>query len=266
MKGLKRMKTLFVLGVIVEILLWVSIAIACCYHHHSDGRIAFVTELYKNFDWLHLILPSLDLSKGYGGLSFTGLATGLNLALVKLDSFRKTLKDVKEAWQEQLDAILDGFSAVRADDKFRVKLDDWVKKEGKSQIDEALSRHKTHGMIWRRFAIRMSVIGFILAFVQMSSGFLGIFFLLPALGWFVSKLAIERTMGKELKVVSKVAKSFENELNSGQTQMREQILQVISDDPKGQVAQEMPPPSAMTEQPKQSKDQAKAKPKRKGAR
>lgn len=163
------------------------------------------------------------------------------MALVKLDSFRKTLKEVKETWEEKVDEILKTHSDVRADDVLRTKLDEWIRTKGTDHVDQAHKKYKEHGDLWRRCAIHMSAIGFIFAFVQMSAGVLGVFLLTPALGWYASKVRIEKKMEKDVKALAQRTGELQDFLDSQQPKFRQDIIGSLT--PNAPIAGPPAPPA-----------------------
>lgn len=121
--------------------------------------------------------------------------TGLNIAIVKLQSFLKAQEEVQRRWVERAvkrsEAKLPGL-AVEEDVIPEFRKD--VKKECQSCLDGINNDKMWCWSFWSRWAIRMSMIGFLCMAFQYSAGIL----VLPMAAPIVATWLLSRTIRDEL--------------------------------------------------------------------
>jgi hypothetical protein len=132
-------------------------------------------------------------SNGWGGTTFVSLATGLNIALVKFESFLKSLDEIKSRWEKEVESELEQAEVTSA-----LADDEGFHKVVEEKVRESLSKAtETNSRFWRKsrwWAQRLMIIGVVYLFIQYSVGFLGIIMLCPVLSAWLAKLWARSTL------------------------------------------------------------------------
>jgi hypothetical protein len=134
--------------------------------------------------------------EGWGGLSFISVATGLNLALVKLEAFIKSLESVKTEWIKGVEKQLIGeeFAGALADENTAQQAQDVLRKHCTKLIEKINEENARLWNICRGFAKRCTYAGFGFLFFQYSAGFLAPILLFPALGAYGARVFCTRKL------------------------------------------------------------------------
>lgn len=150
--------------------------------------------------WLKNLLPQSD-HDGWGGLSFISVATGLNLALVKLEAFIKSLESVKSEWIKEVEKELigEGSGGALADPNTAKQAEDVLRIRCTKLIDEINEENSALWRLCRAFAKRCTYLGFVFLFFQYSAGFLALILLFPAIGTFAARWFCTRKLFNNVK-------------------------------------------------------------------
>ena len=128
------------------------------------------------------MLPQAD-GKSWGGTSFISVCTGLNLALVKFELFRKTFKDVSESLNERHQKLLQTHKVaeIGADESTAGKYRHAIASEFETYSKACYERQFEYGIRFRIWSIQLMILGFAALFFQWSVGLYGLCFLFPVL-------------------------------------------------------------------------------------
>ena len=178
--------------------------------------------------WGHRLLPS-GYGKGLAGLSYISLVTGLNLAMVKFELFRKTQKDVMEQWQSDLAAQLEKHPSIVADDERRQKLFNYCLKT----VKKWHGVYNTKSLKWRSIAVRLTVLGTACLYFQHSAGALGVLFLSPIIASWRSKCKCKSELERETDTIIEFVREEEQEQRKEQPEIEKLIQQLLAEAAKG---------------------------------
>lgn len=187
---------------------------------------ATTLEIWRN-EWAWL-LPS-PKADSLAGLSFISVTTGLNLALVKFELFRKSYKDIKEWLAEQHDDILGkkvreliGFDDAAIED-YR----NFVVAKLESIAGTCHDTQYKYGLRFRRWAISYLFIGLFALFTQWSLGFLGLALLIPVFSLWCIKTRATKKFSRDSHIYLEMAEDLKKQINAEQTAKAVQAATLI---------------------------------------
>lgn len=184
--------------------------------------------------WWKNLLPQHDNS-GWGSLSFVSCVTGLNLAIVKLQSFLKTQEDAQRRWTREAVARVRKKSAeLSVAEGSASKFEQAAARMCEKILDDINVQHRGCWVFWSRFAVRMVIVGFLCLIFQYSAGIMFIPLLAPIiatwiLGWRARKSlfgrmdAVHDLSPEFLRVVHDQSRALEEGLSKGLTQAQQNV-------------------------------------------
>lgn len=170
--------------------------------------IAFIAMIffivaYRYFGWLSVLHHCYETShiwshahfwlvspahEGLGGLSYLSLTTGLNIAIVKFEAFKKSNEEFKANWQAEADKMArERFPTEIVDDELRDKLKTYISNRSAVLLENGYETHLSRAIFWREVALRLAVVGSAALFVQCSVGVFGLILFAPVIGIWLSK-------------------------------------------------------------------------------
>lgn len=158
-------------------------------------------------DYKHLFPQPLD--QGWGGRSFISVATGLNLALVKLESWLKSLKDIRERWEAEISEKIcsEKLEMYLADDEVR----SLAVGQCRSHLQKAELSNTKSWAVSRHLAVLLTLAGFFFLFIQYSAGVLSLSLLLPVCVTAAARVFIQGRLMKQVDhCVESLAESKKN--------------------------------------------------------
>lgn len=210
---------------------WLSLMVFAAYQK-LGGHISFVDNWYTKDTsaLLHYLLPSSG-NEGFAGFSFTSLATGLNIAMVKFELFRKSMSDIESQWKEEYDEQMQekGYAKLKSDDSTRNSLVKAVQRTCDQALATSYKEHKRRGLLWRSVAIRMTFVGLVCLFFHFSAGMLGAVLLAPAIAASWAKYVCKNKCREDVATVLQVASNLDGNFRDQQPQRQNKFDNVTGE-------------------------------------
>ena len=205
------------------------------YEACPDKTVSTFRNWVTNGYWWRHVLPNSS-HEGWAGISFVSTCTGLNIALVKFESFIKSLDDVKKNWRREAEKKIEKeftpaqLSALRADDDKSKELSDGLNECCQREIEQAHRDSEDKWIFWRKWAFRNTILGFLVMFWQFSGGVLAIVLIIPAIGtWWTHRKSTEKVMGKIDGAISCVQGLIEKQQRT-KPAMAKKVRNIVSND------------------------------------
>jgi hypothetical protein len=165
---------------------------------------------------------------GWGGKPFMSVATGLNLALVKFETFFKSLEDVERHFKNDVDTVIDekGGGTYLADEEVLTV----VNREKNTYLAEVKADNSRRWFWARWLAYRMVYWGFGLLFFQCSVGILALIFLTPAAITFSSKRRAIQFLDSKIEAVVRMANTMIENKRKAAPAMEANIVDTLKQD------------------------------------
>lgn len=169
--------------------------------------------------WLAYLIPQAK-NVGAGPLSFVSTVTGLNLAIVKLQSFLKSQEDAQARWTaEAIKRAMDNRPELNADEPTNDSFKRAVQEKSKKYVSELNASNLKWWAMWNRWAVRVTILGFLCLIFGYSAGILVLPMLAPVVAtWILGRLTSEGLFNK-IDTVCDLAADFVSRLRieSGRT-------------------------------------------------
>lgn len=218
---------------IVILNLALVVGAVCCFGYHYSDWFPFLRHYYEDplsKEFAHHWLPSPEHG-GLGGLSYLSVTTGLNLAMVKFEVFKKSLKDVEAQWKEEIDAQLgDAYADAKADDVHRGRMRAALESHVKDRLQDSYEKHRFMVLCWRAVAIPLVIVGLAALFFQFSAGAGGVIFVVPVLGAWVAKLFCKWELSREVRTLVPFAKRVADDLKNQQAALQAEVNSTVADE------------------------------------
>lgn len=152
------------------------------FYFHQPCQLTWNSAISSPFGFL---LPQAKFA-GWGGASFISVTVGFNLALVKFESFLKSLDEVKSRWEQDVlkDLKKSGAQSAMADEGGFEKV---INQKVQAKLIEANEFNARWWRMSRWWSQRLFVIGLLFLFTQHSAGLLALVMCIPAVVAWVTK-------------------------------------------------------------------------------
>lgn len=214
---------------LIPVIFWIPLLAVVLSHRLGDG-LGWVNAWNDSMLWVaKKTFPSDDPNSTWGGLTFISVCTGLNLAMVKFELFRKTYKDLKEVWNQHiLDQLTGGGLVASAlDDDAGLKLKKSIESECNKHLDSAYEAHWKRGLAYRSLAIQCCVLGFLALFMQWSGGIFSLVLLFPVLGQWITKCSCAKALERAVEIIMPFGRELLADLQTKKEERKDEIKEAV---------------------------------------
>lgn len=161
-------------------------------------------------------------------MSFVSTVTGLNLAIVKLQSFLKAQEDAQARWvTEGITTALERHPELIADEPSAEQFRQSVRQRSKKYVEEFNISNLQYWAMLNRCAVRATVMGFMCLIFGYSAGVLGFFMLSPVIAsWILGRFTAEH-LYKQTDTICDLAVYFTNNLKEQSGRARGELSEKL---------------------------------------